>query len=88
MAPGFTKCSSWERLKAALQKHINNGSSIVKLKEPRNLHVAFVCRERRGCRIKSEVVKKDPQDYLQFVLKGADQRKFALPHFTNPVKEH
>lgn len=85
--PKFTKCSECERFRTALQKAATDGTDTKLLLAQRDAHVTFVAEERRYYRMKTEMAKGDPGDYLSLAIDGADQKNYTLPHFSTHTKD-
>lgn len=82
------QCSECEWLKSALRTATNGEVITKEVKEQHRHHVDFIARERRGYHLKSELSKEDTQEFVSLVVAGAGQSKFALPHFTESVKQN
>lgn len=83
----FTKCSTCERLRAALGDAFCNRQETRILKDQKRLHHEFIRRERLEYQSKRERAILYPADYLSLVIDGADQSAFTLPHFAVKTKE-
>lgn len=82
----FNKCSTCEQITASLRNAVTKGLPTDDIMRGKALHIDFVSRERREYRRKTELATLHPSSYLSLVVDGADQTKFALPHFCTSVK--
>lgn len=83
----FTKCSTCERLRDALEEAIRLGQPTDELKKQKKEHNEFVALERREYKRKCELAILRPSEYLSFIIDGADQSAFTLPHFVTKIKD-
>lgn len=83
----FTKCGTCERLRAALAEAIRRGLPTDDIKKEKTAHNDFVALERREYMRKAELAMLRPSQYLSFVIDGADQSAYTLPHFVTKTKD-
>ena len=83
----FTKCSTCERLRSEIANAIRKGLPTDALKREQGAHLHFIAKERQEYLRKAELAMLRPTKYLSFVVDGADQSTYDLPHFTTKTKQ-
>lgn len=83
----FTKCTTCEQIRSALEDAIRTGKPTDDIIKRKKEHNNFIALERREYQRKRELAILRPTEYMSFVVDGADQSAYALPHFVTKVKD-
>lgn len=84
-------CSEYEQLQRGLLKASTDGADTSDVILHINAHLEYLSVERRTYRLKTELTKTEPHDYLSLSIDGADLKRYQFPHFctsTNDQSEH
>ncbi len=76
----FTKCSDCEFYRSELAKAGLNERTASVLKRSKAAHIAFVQRERLEYARKRDQAIRNPSKFCSFIIDGADQSAYGLPH--------
>lgn len=83
----FTKCTVCEQISTALRTAFRNGLPTEEVKRRKAAHIDFIALERREYKRKCELAYLYPSFYPSLVVDGANQSRYALPHFTSAMKD-
>lgn len=83
----FRKCGTCESLRSEILKATSRNLDTADLLAKKASHLRFVETERREYKVKVELSKLKPREYISIVIDGADQSAYSLPHFIGSVKE-
>lgn len=82
----FSKCTICEEIRAAIKEARANRQDTAHLKARKHVHIQSVMRERIEYRKNRERATISPCTCASFIIDGADQSAFGLPHFCTNVK--
>ena len=83
---GFAKCSLCEKYRSELLQCNGNDSKIKAIQEGKSNHLQFIRRERLGYYLRRDRTVSAPRRYCSFIIDGADQKSYGIPHFTFSTK--
>lgn len=82
----FTKCDTCEQLKSEIKRRVTNFESTLDLLKQQKEHFDMVSRERQEYKRKRDHASLHPTEAWSFIVDGADQTAYGLPHFTSKTK--
>ena len=85
-AHGFTKCSLCEKYRSELLDPSCNATRIQAIRVAKTKHLQFMRSERMGYYMRRDRAAASPRRYCSFIIDGADQKSYGLPHFTFSTK--
>ena len=63
-----------------------NATGIQAIREAKTKHLQFMRSERMGYYMRRDRAAASPRRYCSFIIDGADQKSYGLPHFTFSTK--
>lgn len=82
----FAKCTICEEIRVAIKEARAKRQDTTHLKSRKRAHIQAVMKERLEYRKKREKAMLHPRRYISFIIDGADQSAFGIPHFCTNVK--
>lgn len=84
---GFTKCSLCEKFRCELLESNGNKAKVKAIQEAKHSRLEFMRRERMGYYNRRDRASRAPRRYCSFIIDGADQKSYGLPHFVFSSKD-
>lgn len=82
----FTKCSVCERYRLQVLECGNDEKMKKVIKDALQVHVQVMRQERQAYYARRDKAVQDPARYCSFIIDGADQTAYGLPHFVFTTK--
>lgn len=82
----FTKCSVCERYRVQILECGSNENKKKEIKDALQAHVEIMRQERQAYYTRRDKAIQDPARYCSFIIDGADQTAYGLPHFVFSTK--
>ncbi len=82
----FSKCEICEKLKDEMKRAITTFESTAPILLQKKAHYAMIAQERQEYKRKRDQAIMHPNEVLSFIIDGADQHAFGLPHFISHTK--
>lgn len=78
---GFTKCSLCEMFRSEVAKCGAHESSAMEIMQQKREHLQIIAKERRSYYQRRDKAIANPKEFCSFIVDGADQKAYGLPHF-------
>lgn len=82
----FTICSLCEKYRISLIEHVNNPKKRDEILLSRSNHIDHMRQERLGYYRRRDRAVTYPSRFCSFIIDGADQKSYGLPHFAFNTK--
>lgn len=85
-AHGFTKCDLCEKYRVNMKKAKDNPSRADAVRAAMKKHIDAMANERSAYYVRRDSAKNEPHRFCSFIIDGADQKAYGLPHFVFSTK--
>jgi len=77
----FAKCSLCEMFRSEVAKCGAHESSAMEIMQQKREHLQIIAKERRSYYQRRDKAIANPKEFCSFIVDGADQKAYGLPHF-------